>query len=219
MYVLNRAKVMTPGTSKDPRLTVRILGLMDDITDPMVLPKYPSFFKNQRPNFPIDTIVWVLSTDDFYLGYVLGSANIFSEDITKFNPPGTKTIEDVFKTVNDLTSKCGAGFFNSDKMNFLYVDNNIIEAIDYETGTKLTYHSSGNILIQSERGFFMKMGKSLFSLNEYQINLKADIINMAGEITLGKKGGSRYIVGSPTKNAVFKMADGAVLMTSGDVLI
>jgi hypothetical protein len=214
MYVINRAVVVSTCTIKDPRLTVRILSLMDEITDVNVLPKYPSFFKNKIINFPVGSFVWVITTDDFYLGYVLGESNIFTEDATKYIQLNTRITD-----LNKETTKIGAGFLDSTSLNFLYVDNNVIEAIDTSNGIKFTYNSSGSLSLQSDRGIFFKFGNSFFSISNDEILIKSKSISLSGKVQMGTKSGGRYVLGSSSPNVSYKIGDGAVLISTGDVVI
>jgi hypothetical protein len=213
-YELHRAQVHAQATEKDPRLTVQVVSYMDNILDPNALPRYPFFLKNSFFNFKLDTWVWVLCSDDFHIGYILGQSNIFSETSSDY-PNLTSRIS----TINDAALAVGAGFNSFTDLYFMYVDDNLIEAVNSKTGTKISYNSTGSIFIHSSRGIFIKYGESRFELNDKEINLKATNIRLDGKVALGNGPQSKYVLASTNPGTSINLSNGSVVISSKEVTI
>lgn len=84
---LYKAKLYKQLRYGDDRLQVRILPYMADVPENELdnLPKYPPFFKGEFPNGKSEvehgkeeaSLLWVMATSDFTVGYVLGPASYF----------------------------------------------------------------------------------------------------------------------------------------------
>lgn len=213
-YELHRAKVMTQGTEADPRLTVQIVTYMDNISDVQALPRYPFFTKNSFYNFPAGTFVWVLASDDFHIGYILGQSNIFSETSTDYPNLTTK-----LSALNDASLAAGAAFNDIKDLLFIYVDNNLIEAVNTRLGSKITYNSTGSLFIHSPRGIFIRYGQSNFEINDKEINIKAVNIRLDGKVALGNGNNSRYVLSSTNPGTNISFPNGSVVTSSKEVTI
>lgn len=188
MFKLYKAEVVSPGKPEDPRLTVRIVPHMVDISDESVLPKFPPFLKNHIPNFPVKTILWVISDEQFLVGYILGPTNVFSEF-----PDNYLNLKKQMYTMNQVSLSAGSGFHSYEDLYITYVDSNLIEAVDLQDGTRLIYHSSGSFYSQGPRGIYIKYGVSTIEILPESISLKSKTITLSAleNIVLSSEKGNK----------------------------
>jgi hypothetical protein len=64
---------------------IRVVPDMANIAETDLLPFYPNFFKHDHTAHQIDDTVWLLTNDDFHVGFILGQAQSASgDDISTF---------------------------------------------------------------------------------------------------------------------------------------
>jgi len=213
-YILSRATVIANGSEQDPRTTIRIDLLMDEIKDETVLPKYPSFSGSKILSFVIGTKVWVVSTKDYYIGYIIGKSNIFSETAADYEDFSSR-----LAAINNMSITIGGGYQTFSDLHFLYVDKNLIEAVNVKTGSRISYHSNGSLFIQSTAGFYMSQGESVIEMANNEIILKADTISLNGRVALGNGNMSNYVLSTTSPGLTFVMNNGSIATSSEDVII
>jgi len=218
-----KATVMSQASLKDPRVIVKIMTSMDDIDDISVLPRFPAFFADQFLNYPVGSAVWCLSNDDFDLGYVLGLTNVFSEAITDYT--SYSRLESSFDSlIGKAVDGVDIGIPKFRNLVFSHVDQNLIEAFDTETGSKIIYHSTGSCFVIGPYGISMAYGKGLISLTKNkssgkeQIVLSADSIRLNGKVSLGTGDKQSYVLGTSSKGTSISLNDGSVVFSSDMVV-
>jgi hypothetical protein len=223
-YEIYRATVVQNPSITDPRTTVRILTLMDGITDAKVLPKYPSFFANKLFNFQTGSTVWCLCNDTFDIGYVIGPSNVFSDAIDSY--VNYSNVKDSFtKILQNTLSGIEVGLPNFSDLHFTYVDNNIMEAVSTKTGIKITYHSNGAMFVVGPVGIIMSYSDGLISLGKNtssgssEINITAKDIRLNGNVSLGTGTKKMYVLASKSKDAFISLSDGSIAKSSDSVVI
>jgi hypothetical protein len=223
-YNLYRATVVEQPTIDDPRTTVKIATLMDNIEDLAVLPKYPSFYSYQLLNYPMGSMVWCVCNDTFDIGYVLGTSNIFSDTLTKYL--NYSKIESNFKDIAKKTiAGINIGLQKFKDLLFLYVDANLMETIDTSTGTKIIYHSTGSLFVIGPYGIFSSFGNAIISISKNpsngkdQIILSADTIRLNGKVALGNGNKSGYVLTSKTPGVRSALNDGSIVISSDSVVV
>ncbi len=71
-FELKKGIVLTKRLNTANLFLVRVMPDMVDIQETELLPTYPMFFKEDNITFAENTEVWVLVSDDFHVGYILG---------------------------------------------------------------------------------------------------------------------------------------------------
>lgn len=150
----------------DDRFQVRILPYMIDVPDSEVdlLPKYPAFFKGSFPNGKSEkedgkeqaSILWVLATPDFTVGYVLGPASYFPgcADSTMKDSWNYSEVKQAVQRSGAITEK------------FDYKD--IVVQVRNEGGTYLEFYS-----VSSGYKYMMTAFGDLISLQDHKVILQA----------------------------------------------
>jgi len=222
-YDIYRATVVRNPSITDPRTTVKIVTLMDDIPD-ADLPKYPSFFANQLLNLPINSTVWCICNDTFDIGYVLGVSNIFSDAMANYN--NYSSIKNSFtKILGNTLAGIEIGLPAFQDLYFTYVDNHILEAISTDKGIKITYHSDGGLFVIGPAGVIMSYSGGLISIGKNptdgssEINISATSIRLNGKVSMGNGLKNMYVLASKSKDAFVSLSDGSVARSSDSVVI
>ena len=145
------------------RFQIRILPEMEDILEKEYLPWYPTFFSDHQESYKVGDIVWVLSSEDFHEGYILGRSQI----------PAGESISDIITDINLLEERCGFPRSTYSSLSIDYVRDGILEFHNIHTGTKgLIYNNRTFILFGND-------GTVVFK-NPYA----SGRINSTGEITI-----------------------------------
>ena len=150
----------------DDRFQVRILPYMVDIPEDELdnLPKYPAFFKGEFPNGKSEvqdgkeqaSLLWVLATPDFTVGYVLGPASYFSScaDTTMKDSWNYSEVKQAVQRSGAITE------------NFDYKD--IVVQVRNAGGTYLEFYS-----VSSGYKYMMTAYGDLISVQDHKIILQA----------------------------------------------
>lgn len=85
-YELKEAEIITERESANVNVfRVRVLPDMKDIKETNLLPRFPNFFIQTNTGYSTDDKVWVLTNDDFTIGFILGlSQPAAGESLTSF---------------------------------------------------------------------------------------------------------------------------------------
>ena len=190
------AKIEETATPDDFRITLRILPNLIDIEGNSNLPRFPFFFGNKGYTGKIGELVWVVSNDEFTMGYVMGRISKFDWNEDYSSQSITKV---TFDKITNIRVDLGGGRFLLTDLELTYWDNTCIHAINRRDGSTIIGYSSGALHILSPTEVLhvipneeSKMKKSIFQMTKDKITLKAESIYLnAEDVYLG-----RYFYGS-----------------------
>lgn len=228
-YEFYIAQIVESATVDDNRLRVRILPQMEGI-DSKKCPVYPSFFRDSLYMGKVGDYVWVLSDDEFSMGYVIGKANyntypdrtiVDGDSIYKESPSGTSlSIPDSLRSaINDSVSSVEMIQLSLSNAKVTYWDDNCIHYIEGSTGGKIIAFSNGTLYIMRPNEFIMKIGDSVINVGGGSISLStpgpSEGLFSANNKGTGIKIQSNYVgLGkNPSANALKndgKTAEGAI---------
>lgn len=179
------------------RLQVKIIPHMDNIPNNLC-PIYPYFFKDEALTGKVGELAWVISNDDFTVGYVLGLANYNSYSYKRGNLEDytipTSLLSDINKYLVKLKSE-ELAFVN---MKVTFWNNDCIHFVEKTSGGSIIAFRNGTISITKPNEIFYKVGDSKIFISNNSITLDSKNIYLQSDyVGLGR---------NPTGN---------VLITSG----
>jgi len=148
-YILSRGRIeIIRDEENTNKFYTRIVPDMEGIQEIKLLPEFPSFFKNHVETYNKGDVVWVLHTDDFHAGYVLGLCE--SSEGSNLTP--------LIDRVNELLKKYSQPLSRIQNLSFNIVDEAFLDFSDKQTlisgristtGASVIYGKNGSILINS----------------------------------------------------------------------
>lgn len=214
-YGFHVAKVVGVAEQEDNRLQVKVLPQMEDITDGQC-PQWSSFFRDELLMGKVGDYVWVICNDEFTTGYVFSLANYTTyQDVTK------ESGGSVFKKSTDnknLSIPVTAYKKAFDRFDRYHSSNKIslsnakvtfwsdtcVHFIEGSTGGTIQAYSSGTIYVFRPNEMFIRMGNSIFKIDDYGIHMKSSASNSRIEIEAPKvnlgKNPSAYVLINSTGN-------------------
>lgn len=218
---LYKARIYENGKDGDDRIQVRIIPYMIEYEGSECgdLPRYPALLKGQvfngyteqnpNPQTKKADEVFVLATNDFTVGYVVGFANMF------YNCSSTP-YQDSYGFMN-IQSYLSTRGLNAIEYEDLVVDNwlstdegGYIEFHNFKTGDKYIINASGNCVAILADKIYMRAGSpngtknggsdnpfSTFTMTNTDISFKSKNFSIDSEhISLGHSG--HYVLGTLT---------------------
>lgn len=180
---LKLAIVEGAATKNDNRLSVRVLPDLETITEPSLLPRWPSFFRTSQITGAIGETVWVICNKELTVGYILGRANYFS---------WTGNFEDesisaaTWDSFGDIYLNRRGKILNYSNLEITFWNQNAVHFVERESGSAWIIQSSGIIHQVGPDDVHISVGDSIFEINSDEINLSAKVIRLGGEVRLGK---------------------------------
>lgn len=216
---LYRARIYDNGKDGDDRIQVRIIPYMIDYEDSECgdLPRYPALFKghvfngyterNPNPLTKKADEVFVLSTNDWTYGYVVGYANMF------YNCSSTPYQDSYgFMNIQSYLSTRGLDAIDYDSIvvdNWLNTDEGgYIEFHNFKTGDKYIINASGNCFAILSDRIYIRAGSpngtknggngnpfSTIAMTNTDVTIKTKNFSIDAEkVSLGKHG--HYLLGT-----------------------
>lgn len=145
------------------RFQVRIIPEMDDISENELLPWYPTFFSDHQESFKVGDVVWIVVSEDFKVGFIVGKAQI----------PAGESISDLITDINTLEEECGFPRSTYSAISIDFVRDGILEFHNIYTGSKGIIYNNRTYLFFGENGTVVFKNPSV-----------SGRINPTGEITL-----------------------------------
>ena len=192
------AKIEGTATPDDFRLTVRILPDMRDILDAGDLPRFPFFFGNRAYTGKLSELVWVLSNDEFTMGYVMGGVSKYdwNDDYAE-----QSITLDIFEKIRNIYVDLRGIILPFSDLEVTYWDNTCFHAIDRRDGKMIIGFSSGSINIISEDEVLFMVGtedskkNSVFRITNDSVSIKAESIYLNGEnVYMGRNSYGKVVV-------------------------
>lgn len=159
-----------PSSEQDLRLTsnrglfqIRILPDMEEIEETDLLPWYPNFFANIFKAYAVGDVVWVLSSEDYQVGYILGWAE----------PPAGESIVDMLSIINTIEEEAKLEKSTQTSLSIEEVSGEMIRFRNIHTGLVGIIYNSYTYYLISPRG-------DIYVKNPFF----KGIINNQGEISL-----------------------------------
>lgn len=148
-YILSRGIVESiRDTENNNKYWIRITPAMDGFEEINLLPEYPSFFKNHIEVYNIKDVVWVLHSNDFKIGYVLGLCE---------NPNG-RDLSSFLEKIQEVENKFKLPLSDIKNITFSNISEAFIEFSDEKTlisgrisstGSSIIYGHDGSLMINS----------------------------------------------------------------------
>lgn len=177
-------------TPDDFRLTVRPIPEMRNIMETGLLPRFPFFFGNKAYTGKLKELVWIVSNEEFTMGYVMGLVSKFNwnDDYSE-----QSITLDTFEKIRNVYVELRGIVLPFSDLEITYWDNTCIHAVDRRDGKLLIGYSSGSInIISKDEILFMvgnsdKQKNSIIHVTDDTISLKAENIYINGEkVYLGR---------------------------------
>lgn len=187
------AEIVTPPSTENLRMRVRILPHMRAIEEVDLLPIYPYFFSNQAFLAVEGERVWVLSSHDFDYGYVLGPAS----KNTVLGDFADQSIDEELRTAleNSLIELRGEVFSFTNTI-VSYWDENSIHFVNRATGASTIAYRSGTLhRVQGDR-IILKVGSSSLTIEDGAVRFDAQRIYLGGQVSLGTNPIGPVLVGA-----------------------
>lgn len=207
------AKIEGTATPDDFRLTVRPLPNMVDILDKSSLPRFPFFFGNKAYTGKVGELVWILSNDEFTMGYVMGLISKFNWD-EKYEDQSI-TLE-ILEKIRDIYVDLKGIILPFSDLEVTYWDNTCIHAIDRRDGKTIIGYSTGSINIISATEVLFMVGNpsdskksSVIEMTSEKISIKAESIFINGsEVRLGRNEFGKVVVAQASDMSVTTASKG-----------
>lgn len=167
-YILKRAIIegsrdVTSGSSFPCRVIPDMVDIKEDIT---MLPYFSPFFMSDQQAYSEGDVVWLLTTDDFQVGYILGFAE---------SPTGS-TIGPVITFINDIEESLGLGKSSVYDLTFTRRQDDLIDFCNRSNKQSGRIYATGIVYVYGADG----------SLHMKSANNSVDI-SAAGEMTISGK--------------------------------
>ena len=186
-------------TKADSRLLVRVLPQMEGVSDDM-LPMYPPFFRDEAYSGVVDELVWVICSNDFQIGYILGPANYTTySDNESFNKIGNVNLSPsagLKQKINASRVKLlGEGIdWTNTKVDFW--SNGCMHFTCKNNGTKIIAYANGTLYEFASDGVLFIVGNSVMKIDANGINIKSEgtIGIQSEDVALGTSGDRRHVM-------------------------
>jgi len=176
------AEIVTPANPRQLRTQVRVLPFMKGISNTEELPWFPPFFKTQAILARAGELVWVVTNEQFTLGYVMG----FVSSITWFSDYDTQSVQqDFLNQIDSALVSLEGQLFNFNNTIITYWDNNSIHFIDRSTSAVTIAFKTGVIHRVASEGIAIRCGRSKFKITADSITLDSEKIQLSGNVRLG----------------------------------
>jgi hypothetical protein len=226
-----RAKIYKCMGIGDDRLQVLPIALYGIPRDEMEnLPRFPPLIKgevytgrsiSENGEDKADS-VWVMSTPDFSVGYVLGKCNSFGEN-TKKKWPYSYAFNSAFDFLFGRRVDVVKDYVRFDIIKSYSTDKGgMVEIVDHENGDWILFNTSGTVIALTQKKLFLRVGTppenpaqgpvafSMISMTADKIEVKTPNLLLDGkQITTGRHG--MHLVGAPTTSPIITYG-GAVMM-------
>lgn len=194
-YGLYLAKVLgvSANSENDSRLKVRVVPHMNNMEATMC-PLWPYFFKDSMLLATTDELVWVICSNDFSMGYILGSANYNTYMDQSYEKYSIQ--KDFLDNISNIYADLKGTMISFSNMKVLYWDSSSIHLIDRNTGGIITAYDNGTISIIRSDNILFKIGNSVLDINKNGISIKADKVSIQSDnVFLGNNPSSTsYVV-------------------------
>jgi hypothetical protein len=212
-----RAKIYKVLGPKDDRLQVlpvALSGISQDEQDN--LPRFPPLIKGQvvtGKSISVDgegkaEDVWILSTPDYTIGYVIGKANSFGEN-TKVKWPYSYNFSSAMDFIFGRQVNIDREFDSYDVSKFYSTKKGgMIELVNHQNGDWILFNMSGSIIAVTQKQVYLRTGTppnpptagpvafSHISIKADQVNIKSPNIVLDGkQITTGHH--NLHLLGTP----------------------
>lgn len=202
-YGIHIAQVVGVANSGDDRLQVRVLPQMQNY---MTLPddqcpKWSFFFRDEfyTGTGAANDYVWVICSDDFTVGYILGTANYttYSSESTLYKQKSIPS--DLMKAVKESIATLRGEQYSFKNLKVTFWNNDSVHFIERDTGGSIVAFRNGTLYLARPDEFAIIMGETKFTMS------KQKGISLSG--TSIKLGSNDVFVGNKT--------DGRILVTTG----
>ena len=202
-YGIHIAQVVGVANSGDDRLQVRVLPQMQNY---MTLPddqcpKWSFFFRDEfyTGTGAANDYVWVICSDDFTVGYILGVANYttYSSESTLYKQKSIPS--DLMKAVKESIATLRGEQYSFKNLKVTFWNNDSVHFIERDTGGSIVAFRNGTLYLARPDEFAIIMGETKFTMS------KQKGISLSG--TSIKLGSNDVFVGNKT--------DGRILVTTG----
>lgn len=210
-------------TASDSRLTVRIIPHMKDVEDGL-LPRYPFFFRDGMLSGEVDELVWVVCSDDFSVGYILGSANYNTYHDLGFNKftdgEGEESQVSVGGDLKRALRSSWVQRFGLDSPDFAnmkvtYWNDDCLHFINRENGGSYIMYSNGNMHIMEPNRFLVVVGASTISIDKDGI----EIVNASTDGTIAVQANDVALGLAPQGKALATGGTGETVIPSDHVRV
>jgi len=129
----------------------RILPDMQDFTVIDQLPRFPNFFKNTQSAYNVGDYVWVLTVEDFQVGFILGPAEITD---------GSREVVNAISLIQEAETNAGFKLSRYNNLSFIVKANDAIEFTDkalgisgmvYSNKLVMMHDSDGTLVVQNRK--------------------------------------------------------------------
>lgn len=209
-YGIYFAKTIAVASEKDSRIQVKILPQMEEISDSFC-PLYPHFFRDNILTGSIGEYVWVVASDDFSVGYILGPCNYNTYSCFSDGETTDSVLFENYSIPASLKEKISSTIFeiDSEKYSFqnlkvTYWSSSCLHFVERETGGTIIAYSNGNIMIMRPDKFYVKIGDSKIQLNSSGVSIAGTSIKLQSEdVELGYNpvGNVNVTVGENSENS------------------
>lgn len=188
---LSLAKVVSSPTVTNLRTQVRILPDMADIQEENLLPWYPPFFKDEITFTRADELVWVITNEEFSIGFILGLVSSY----TWIGSYESQSIPDTLRQAIDQAYVQFRGrVLAYQNLKVVYWDENCLHFIDRTDGSFTIAFRQGTIHRVSPSAIEATAGTSSFVITDGNIRLTADRIHLSGLVRMGKNPKGKVLV-------------------------
>ena len=199
-YGIYIAQVVGVANSGDDRLQVRVLPQMQNY---MTLPddqcpKWSFFFRDEfyTGTGAANNYVWVISNDDFSVGYILGAANYttYSSESTLYKQKSIPS--DLTKAIKESIATLRGEQYSFKNLKVTFWNNDSIHFIERSTGGSIIAFRNGTLYIARPDEFAIVMGETKFTMSKQKgISLSGTSIKLgSNDVFIGNKADGKILV-------------------------
>jgi hypothetical protein len=164
-YRLSRAKIENLRiVNKENQYLCRVLPDMQDILETNLLPYYPSFLRTYIEAYENNDIVWVLHTEDFQIGYVIGLSE---------SSKG-RDLKPLLDQINEIETKFKFALSDIKNITFTIAKGAYLDFSNNLTGVSGRINKSGSTLLFGEDGniYISSLASSIMMEENGDMNIK-----------------------------------------------
>ena len=199
-YGIHIAQVVGVANSGDDRLQVRVLPQMQNY---MTLPddqcpKWSFFFRDEfyTGTGTANDYVWVICSDDFTVGYILGTANYttYSSESTLYKQKSIPS--DLMKAVKESIATLRGEQYSFKNLKVTFWNNDSVHFIERDTGGSIVAFRNGTLYLARPDEFAIIMGETKFTMSRQKgISLSGTSIKLgSNDVFVGNKTDGRILV-------------------------